>query len=75
MQATGSGIIKHRQLHFEDYLQRVSAEQKEYAEVCASPKMAETVIFRKQSVPKFNLPARSRILAPSRKDCCLEIQN
>ena len=42
MQATGSGITKHRQLHFEDYLQRVSAEQKEYAEVCASPKMAET---------------------------------
>ena len=42
MKATESGNSKHRQLRIEDYLQRVSAEQKEYAEVCASPKMAET---------------------------------
>ncbi len=42
MKATDSDKLKHRQLRFEDYLQMVSAEQKEYAEVCASPKMAET---------------------------------
>jgi len=42
MKVTESDNIKHRQLRFEDYLQRVSAEQKEYAEVCASPKMTET---------------------------------
>ena len=34
--------LKYRQLHIEDYLQMVSAEQKEYAEVCGSPKMTET---------------------------------
>ncbi len=42
MKATKSDNSKHRQLRLEDYLQKVSAEQKEYAEVCASPKMAET---------------------------------
>ncbi|MGI5853051.1 MAG: group II intron reverse transcriptase/maturase [Bacillota bacterium] len=42
MKVTESGKLKHRQLRFEDYLQRVSAEQKEYAEVCEPPKMAET---------------------------------
>jgi len=42
MKVTESDNIKHRQLRFEDYLQRVSAEQKEYAGVCASPKMTET---------------------------------
>jgi group II intron reverse transcriptase/maturase len=42
MKVTESGNLKYRQLRFEDYLQRVSAEQKEYAEVCASPKMTET---------------------------------
>ncbi|WP_041272692.1 group II intron reverse transcriptase/maturase [Desulfitobacterium hafniense] len=42
MKVTGSGNLKHRQLSFEDYLQMVSAEQREYAEVCAPPKMAET---------------------------------
>jgi RNA-directed DNA polymerase len=42
MKVTESGNSKHRQLQIEDYLQRVSAEQKEYAEVCASPKMTET---------------------------------
>jgi len=42
MRVTGSDNIKHRQLQFEDYLQMVSAEQKEYAEVCGSPKIAET---------------------------------
>ena len=44
MKATESGEVKHRQLHLEDYLQRVSAEQKEYAKVCEPPKMAETDI-------------------------------
>ena len=42
MKVTESGNLKHRQLHFEDYLQMVSAEQREYAEVCAPPKMTET---------------------------------
>ena len=42
MRVTESGNLKHRQLRFEDYLQMVSAEQKEYAEVCASPRMTET---------------------------------
>ena len=42
MKVTESDNLKHRQLQFEDYLQMVSAEQKEYAEVCGSPKMTET---------------------------------
>lgn len=42
MKVTGRGELKHRQLSFEDYLQRVSAEQREYAEVCELPKMTET---------------------------------
>lgn len=42
MKVTESDNLKHRQLRIEDYLQRVSAERKEYAEVCASPKMTET---------------------------------
>jgi RNA-directed DNA polymerase len=44
MKATESGELKHRQLHLEDYLQRISAEQKEYAEVCEPLKMVETDI-------------------------------
>jgi RNA-directed DNA polymerase len=44
MSVTEGDNLKHRQLRIEDYLQRVSAEQKEYAEVCASPKIAETDI-------------------------------
>lgn len=42
MKVTDSDNLKHRQLPREGYLQRVSAEQKEYAEACGSPKMAET---------------------------------
>ena len=42
MKVTESDNLKHRQLRIEDYLQMVSAEQKEYAEVCASPRMTET---------------------------------
>jgi len=44
MKVTESGAMKHRQLRLEDYLQRASAEQREYAEVCEPPKMAETDI-------------------------------
>ena len=33
--------LKDRQLHKEDYLQRVSAEQKEYAEVSAHSRITE----------------------------------
>jgi RNA-directed DNA polymerase len=44
MKVTESGATKHRQLQIEDYLQRVSAEQREYAGVCEPPKMAETDI-------------------------------
>ena len=42
MKVTGSGDSKHRQLLQEGYLQMVSAEQREYAEVRASPKITET---------------------------------
>ena len=42
MKATESDNKKHRQLPKEGYPQRVSAEQKEYAEACGSPKMAKT---------------------------------
>jgi retron-type reverse transcriptase len=42
MKVTESDKLKHRQLRFEDYLQMVSAEQKEYAEVCGSLKITET---------------------------------
>ncbi len=44
MKVTEGDNLKHRQLRIEDYLQRVSAEQKEYAEVCASSKITETDI-------------------------------
>ncbi len=44
MKVTKRDKSKHRQLHNEGYLQRVSAEQTEYAEVCSSPKMTETDI-------------------------------
>ena len=42
MKVTESDNLKHRQLLTEGYLQRVSAEQREYAEACASPKITET---------------------------------
>ena len=40
MNVTNDGF-KDRQLHIEDYLQTVSAEQKEYAEVSAHQRIAE----------------------------------
>lgn len=40
MNVTNDGF-KDRQLHIEDYLQMVSAEQKEYAEVSAYQRIAE----------------------------------
>ncbi len=36
--------FKNRQLHMEDYLQMVSAEQKEYAEVFDYSKIAEKAV-------------------------------
>jgi len=45
MKVTESDKLKYRQLRFEGYLQIVSAEQREYAEVYASPKMTETDII------------------------------
>lgn len=36
--------FKNRQLHIEDYLQMVSAEQKEYAEVFDYRKIAEKAV-------------------------------
>lgn len=42
MEVTEGDEIKHRQLQSEGYLQRVSAEQREYAEACGSLKMTET---------------------------------
>ena len=41
MKVTRNDNEKHRQLHLEDYLQMVSAEQKEYAEVCGSQRITE----------------------------------
>ena len=40
MNVTKDGL-KNRQLHIEDYLQMVSAEQKEYAEVFAHQRITE----------------------------------
>ena len=40
MKVTESDKLKHRQLRFEDYLQMVSAEQKEYAEVSAHSRIS-----------------------------------
>ena len=42
MKVTESDNLKHRQLREEGYLQRASAEQREYAEACESPRMTET---------------------------------
>jgi hypothetical protein len=42
MKVTESDNLKHRQLPTEGYLRRVSAEQREYAEACESPKIIET---------------------------------
>ena len=52
MKVTKDGF-KDRQLHIEDYLQMVSAEQKEYAEVSAHQRIAEnndiiTDIFKRK---------------------------
>jgi len=44
MKVTDRDKEKHRQLPIEDYLQRVPAEQEEYAEVCTSPKITENNI-------------------------------
>ena len=44
MKVTKRDNEKHRQLHVEDYLQMVSAEQKEDAEVCGSPRITENSI-------------------------------
>ena len=44
MKVTGSDNLKHRKLQKGGYLQRVSAEQGEYAGACASPRMTETDI-------------------------------
>jgi len=42
MKVTEGGDSKHRQLLKEGYLQKVSAEQREYAEACEPLKMTET---------------------------------
>ena len=44
MKVTDRDKEKHRQLQIEDYLQRVPAEQEEYAEECVSPKITENNI-------------------------------
>ncbi|GAE90887.1 retron-type RNA-directed DNA polymerase [Acetivibrio straminisolvens JCM 21531] len=44
MKVTESGGNKHRQLQKEGYPQRVTTEQREYAEVCESRRMTETDI-------------------------------
>ena len=47
MNVTKDGF-KDRQLHIEDYLQMVSAEQKEYAEVFAHQRIAENNDYKCQ---------------------------
>ncbi len=42
MKVTEGDKLKYRQLRIEDYLQKVSVEQGEYAEVCESSKITET---------------------------------
>lgn len=42
MKVTEGDKLKYRQLRIEDYLQKVPAEQGEYAEVCEPPKITET---------------------------------
>jgi RNA-directed DNA polymerase len=42
MKVTEGDKLKYRQLRIEDYLQKVPAEQGEYAEVYESPKITET---------------------------------
>jgi len=42
MKVTESDNVKHRQIREGGYLQKVSAEQREYAEACGAPKMTET---------------------------------
>lgn len=49
MTVTGSGSSKHRKLPLEGCLQRVSAEQREYAGACAPPRMTETDITNTKS--------------------------
>ena len=44
MKITESDKMKHRKLQNEGDLQKISAEQKRYADVCASPKIIETEI-------------------------------
>ena len=44
MKITDGDKLKHRKLHNEGDLQKISAEQKRYADVCASPKIIETEI-------------------------------
>ncbi len=44
MKVTKSDISKHRKILQENCLQKASAEQKECAEVCVSPRMTETDI-------------------------------
>ena len=43
MKVTESGF-KNRQLHMEDYLQMVSAEQKEYAEVSTTQRLLKRAV-------------------------------
>jgi len=61
MKVTKSGDLKHRKLQQEGYLQRVSAEQREYAGACASPRMTETDITNTNEQTEGLM---ERILAP-----------
>ena len=61
MKVTESDNLKHRKLQKEGYLQRVSAEQREYAGACASPRMTETDITNTNEQTEGLM---ERILAP-----------
>ncbi len=61
MKVTESDISKHRKSLEENCLQKISAEQKEYAEVCESPRMTETDITNANEQTERLL---EKILAP-----------
>ena len=58
MKATDGDKQKHRQLRIEGYLQKVLAEQGEYAEVCTSQEIAENNVTDTNDLQQFQLFGR-----------------
>ncbi len=61
MKVTESDVSKHRKSPQRNCLQKISAEQKEYAEVCVSPRMTKTDFSNANEQTETLL---DRILAP-----------